>query len=548
MTRAAENGALERALRAAAGWSAREKAGQLFLLAFPGKDPSRAAPLIAERNLCGCYLSQDNAESFAEARALTAALNAAAAGREPRLPLLLGVDQEGAWGVLVPESATGPGNMALGAAPAEMAAEMYRLMGEEMLEAGFNLLLAPCADVNADRRSPIIGTRSFGDRPEEVARRVAAAVRGAAESGILTTVKHFPGHGGTGSDTHRGLPSVTKELARLESEDFLPFKAGIAEGVDVVMTSHIAFPAIDRDRPATLSRKILKGILREDMGFKGLVLSDSMNMGAIKKNYEPGEAAVLALEAGVDVVMLSEEHYDHSAAYLERQRESLNAVEEAILSGRLPMSEVDAKIERIIKLRYKAGSRARPTRGGNARLVEARAARAACSLLFDSKGLWPVPEEDSAVVVNATPREAYKRVMNPRGIGPNQAECGYDSFKKTLSRLRPRLRFLEHEEFASSIESLALRTSRIILVTEDYPLPGEDFPVEKQRSLVRAAIAAAPGKCIVVGLRSPYEVSEYPGLSTYFCAFSSRACSAAAAAEILHEGGRGEGLSPVRYE
>ena len=539
---------LEDALGAAAGWSAREKAGQLFMLAFPGKDASRAAPLIAERNLCGCYLSQDNAETFEEARALTAALHAAAARRDPPLPLLLGVDQEGAWGVLVPESATGPGNMALGAAPVDLAHDMYRAIGEEMLDAGFTLLLAPCADVNTDPRSPIIGTRSFGERPGDVAARVAAAVSGGAAAGILTTVKHFPGHGSTSGDTHRYAPRVEKALLALEAEDFPPFAAGIEAGVDAVMTSHIVYPAIDPDLPATLSARILKGLLRDRMGFEGLVISDSMNMGAIRKNYEPGEAAVLALKAGVDVVMLSEEHYDHVEAYLDKQLRSLDAVEAAIASGRLPMKEIDEKIARIVSLRFRASAAPRARKGGEApRSTEARAARAACSLLFDSLGLLPLPRGGDVLVVNATPRDAYETVMNPRGIGPNQSMPAFDGFRKRLSALRPEYVFMEHEAFSASIAGIAGQASRIVLVTEDYPLAGEDFPSDRQRSLVKAAIAAAPDKCVVVGLRSPYEALEYAGLSTYFCAFSSRQCSAVAAAETLHEGLVGPGRSPVSF-
>ncbi len=552
---------LAAALDAAAHWSPKEKAGQLFLLAFPGGDPALALPMIEEYNLCGCYLSQDNAATFGDARRLTDALNAAARARTPGAPLLLGVDQEGAWGVLVPESTTGPGNLALGALPPGRTGDMYRVIGQEMVEAGFTLLLAPCADVNTDPDSPIIGTRSFGEKPAEVAARVAAAVRGAAESGILTTVKHFPGHGSTHVDTHRSIPVVDKSRDQLEAGDFLPFRAGIDAGADVVMTSHILFPALDPANPATLSGIILKDVLRRDMGFEGLILSDSMNMGAIRKNYSPGGAAILALEAGVDIVMLSEEHYDHTGAYLETQKATIRAVEAAIVSGRLSPDEVMKKLERILSARLRAAppaarrngvwpngvqrNGAQPNGAWDAKSIEKTVAEEACALLIDEDRVWPVPDIENVLYVNATPRSSYPRIMNPRGIGPNQSEAAFDAFRQELSALRPKAVFVEFDDFSSTMD-FASKAARLVLVTEDYPLPGEDFETSAQQDLVRRTVAAAPEKCVVVGLRSPYEARTYSGLKAYLCAFSSRPCSARAAARALHAGKRG-GSSPVRY-
>lgn len=550
---------LTAALREAALWSPRRKAGQLFLLAFPGDDPSPAERMIQEYNLCGCYLSQDNATTFEAAQRLTQALNSASRHHGVDAPLLLGVDQEGAWSILTPESTSGPGNMALGAIPPARTKDMYRIIGREMTDAGFTLLLAPCSDVNTDPDSPIIGTRSFGEIPAQVAMRVAAAVQGAAESGILTTVKHFPGHGSTHVDTHRRIPVVDKTRPHLEESDFLPFRAGIDAGADVVMTSHILFSDLDSRMPATLSEKILGGVLRRDMGFRGLILSDSMNMGAIRRNYSPGEAAVLALKAGVDVIMLSEEHYDHSEAYLETQKACIHAVEDAIISGVLGFDEVMGKLERILATRLRAcqvpeRQRAQTGQGASVRAsspaeadakeTEASIAEEACALLIDEGGVWPLPD-DGVLYVNATPRSSYPRMLNPRGIGPNQRVPAFDSFREELAGLRPGSRFLEADEFLVSPDTIA-RAKRIVLVTEDYPLPGEDFETRTQRELVRAVVGAHPEKCVVVGLRSPYEVKEYPGLKAYLCAFSSRSCSARAAARFLHAGHRG-GLSPVSF-
>ncbi|WP_348945064.1 glycoside hydrolase family 3 N-terminal domain-containing protein [Chitinibacter sp. FCG-7] len=164
-----------------ASWSIAEKVGQLFILAFPGKDAEAARILVEQYNLGGCYLSQDNAETFSEARQLTQALATIVAQRARHVPLLLGVDQEGAWSVLTPESTTGPGNLALGAAnQTTLTSAMYTVFGEQMRSAGFNCVLGPCSDVNLKPNSPIIDTRAFGEIPEHVAQHVAAVRTGRA--------------------------------------------------------------------------------------------------------------------------------------------------------------------------------------------------------------------------------------------------------------------------------------------------------------------------------------------------------------------------------
>ena len=195
-------------------WSLKEKVGQLFILAFPGKSAEQARTMIVEYNLGGCYLSQDNGDTFAEAQQLTREL-ASIGAEQGRLPLLLGVDQEGAWGVLA----------------------MYKAMAEEMRLAGFNCILGPCCDVNFNPSSPIIDSRSFGDRPAKVALHAAAAVRGLHQGGICGSGKHFPGHGDTQGDTHREIPRVDKSLSELREQDLRPFQAAIDAGVDLIMTS-----------------------------------------------------------------------------------------------------------------------------------------------------------------------------------------------------------------------------------------------------------------------------------------------------------------------
>lgn len=537
------------------------KVGQLFLLAYPGKDPNRLAPLMDKYGICGCYISQDNAESFEEAAKTSKELQAMATSHTgDKLPMILGVDQEGAWGVLVPHSQTGPGNLALGAnTDKTIACDMYRVFGEEMLSVGYNTLLAPCSDVNTDPSSPIIGTRSFGESPAKVAELVALAVEEAKKTGILVTLKHFPGHGATSGDTHREIPCVDKSLANLLEIDLLPFIAGIEAGADIVMTSHILYPQIDGQNPATLSKVILQDILRQQLQFEGVVLSDSMNMGAIRHFYDPAESAVSALKAGVDVIMLSEEHYDHSGDYLSKQISSMDRVYKAICTGELSQEEVDAKLYRIISMKsriLKQSSSTHVLTMPEKLAISERAASGGVCLICDDFHLWPVKitaDEQMTgpgiVCVNATPRHAYSVITNARGIGPNQTEPAYDALRRVLEKEgHCKIEFLELDE-AKKHKSSSLEDARLILlVTEDYPLPGEDMEKKEQQEFVRHTLDLHREKCVIIGLRSPYELLHYQGKLTYLCSFSSRTCSAEAVAKLLIDGGDPKGVNHITLQ
>lgn len=537
-----------------ASMSIEMKVGQLFILAYPGKNPRKIAPLIDRFGICGCYLSHDNAETFEEAAQTSEFLQNMASQTEHKLPMVLGVDQEGAWGVLVPESLTGPGNLALGAnADKDIVRDMYCVFGQEMLSVGYNTLLAPCADVIMNLRSPIIGARSFGDSPSQVAELVALAVEGARKTGILTTLKHFPGHGGTSGDSHREIPLVDRPFTDLLKTDLLPFISGIKHGADMIMTSHILYPKIDSSNPATLSKIILQDILRHQLEFSGVILSDSMNMGAIQHHYDPTDSAVMALKAGVDIIMLSEEHYDHSEHYLDKQIAMLERVCQAIRSGELPNEEIDAKLHRIISMKrrmLKKGSLSPHLSLAERMKISQQAASGAICLLRNDFHTWPVninvsvKEGTACVCVNSTPRCAYGVVLNPRGIGPNQAEPAYDALRRTLEAAECKVKFLEIHE-AKSQSELLVNSKLILLVTEDYPLPGEDMEKNEQQKFVQQCLEKYRDKCVILGLRSPYELLKYQGKLTYLCSYSSRTCSAEALAKLLAAGTFPSGVNHI---
>jgi beta-glucosidase-like glycosyl hydrolase len=223
--------------------------------------------------------------------------------------------------------------------------EFGRITGEEARAVGIHWTNSPVADVNINPNNPIINTRSFGEDPNEVAGMVEAYVQGAQSAGLMATVKHFPGHGDTQEDTHMKLPLLPFDRARLDSVEFVPFKAGIKAGVKAVMTAHIALPKIDPvKRPSTLSPVMMTEILRGSLGFNGVVVTDGMTMQGVTDNNTPDEAAVKAIEAGVDIVLVPE---DLSRAY--------DGVLRAVKSGRISSQRLDQSVRRLLEAKMWVG-------------------------------------------------------------------------------------------------------------------------------------------------------------------------------------------------
>ncbi len=211
-----------------------------------------------------------------------------------------------------------PGNMALGATgSAQLARKAGAVLGQELAAMGINVNYAPNCDVNINPHNPVIGIRSFGEKPEDVARLASAMIEGIQSAGVAATAKHFPGHGDTSGDSHHGLPSVPHNLERLQQVEFVPFQAAIGSGVKLMMTAHLALPAIDGPDapPATLSRQILHDLLREELGFEGVTVTDAMDMGAIRQGQALGEDAVRAAAAGADLLLLTSNPDDQRRVY-----------------------------------------------------------------------------------------------------------------------------------------------------------------------------------------------------------------------------------------
>jgi len=292
--------------------------------------------------LGGVALFARNVESPAQVAALTAQL------RAERPDVLVAIDEE-AGDVTRFESRLGssrPGNLALGAIDdVRLTEEVAHDLGGDLANAGITLDYAPDADVNSNAANPVIGVRAFGAEPHLVARHSAAFVRGLQAAGVAACAKHFPGHGDTSVDSHHDVPLIDRDRAQLNACELVPFRAAVEAGVQVVMTGHLLVPAYDRELPATLSRAILTGLLREELGFDGLIVTDGIEMQAVRRRYGLAGAAVRSLIAGVDAICVGGDHADEQTAALLR-----DAIVDAVCSGELPEERLRAAAARVRRL------------------------------------------------------------------------------------------------------------------------------------------------------------------------------------------------------
>jgi beta-N-acetylhexosaminidase len=339
-----------------------EKVGQLFMAELVGLYGHNDSPhLRLARELVQKY----HIGSFilAGGTVIDIAMTANMLQREAKIPLLINGDLEAGlsvshpwwrsrgWTKRLPHYVSGggtafPSQMAIGATGnPQYAYEMGRITAVESRAIGIHWTNSPVADVNNNPDNPIINTRSYGENPAIVGAMVEAYVRGLQEARMIATLKHFPGHGDTGEDSHMGLPLLPFDRARLDSVELVPFRRGIAAGAKAVMTAHLSLPRIDGgNRPATLSRPILTDLLRHSLGFDGIIITDGMQMQGITDHFGTGESAVLALEAGADCILAP---LDIPEAY--------NAVLQAVKSGRLSTVRIDTSVRRILEAKSWVG-------------------------------------------------------------------------------------------------------------------------------------------------------------------------------------------------
>lgn len=324
-----------------------KKIGKLMVVGFPGKSLTpEVKELIHTYHVGGIILFSRNVGTPEEVYTLTQSLQEEAKSAGYERPLFICVDQENGVVRRLDEGTTlFPGAMALGATDdPELAHDVYHATGEELKAMGINWNLAPSLDVNINPDNPVIGVRSFGESPSKVADFGRAAMKGMQQAGMIPTIKHFPGHGDTNVDSHLDIPTIAHDMERLEQVELKPFKTCIDAGAEVVLAAHVHFPAIEpaKNKPATLSKNVLTHLLREKLGFKGVVTTDCMEMDAIAETTGTEQGVVEAFKAGSDFLMVS-----HT---IERQLGAIKAMEAAVEQGVVSEKSINQSVQRINEL------------------------------------------------------------------------------------------------------------------------------------------------------------------------------------------------------
>jgi beta-glucosidase-like glycosyl hydrolase/CubicO group peptidase (beta-lactamase class C family) len=440
---------------------------------------------------------------------------------ESKLPLLMASDHEWGPAMRVEGASRFPRAMAMGAFASEVDLELQaEISAREARALGIHLLLNPVLDVNTHPENAVIDTRSFGDSPERAARLGAAYIRRAQSLGVLTTAKHFPGHGGTDIDSHFALPVLRHDRARLEAESLAPFRAAIEAGVAAVMPAHLAVPALDgnEDRPATLSPEILEGLLRDEMGFRGLIVSDALEMEGARESAWDGEVAVEALKAGVDLLLVPPDA-------LVVHREVLLAVGR----GELSEERIDRSVRRVleakerlslhrrrtVELRDLARRLASPV--SNARIEEM--AERALTLVQNQGDLLPFRSEapPSVLVLELLPDSA-------REVDP-------DVLLEELRRRAGSVRRLEVTPFtAPFLEDEIASAGADVTLVASYARPreiAEGFSIALKRRL------ASGGPVVFASLGTPYVLASIPEATALVATYDSAPASQRALARAL---------------
>jgi beta-N-acetylhexosaminidase len=528
-----------------------EKVGQLFVLQVYGKTADTADPadvaknrllygldnaqqLIAKYRPGGIiYYSVDppNVTDPAQVARLSNGIQRAAMSTRVPIPALIATDQEqGPVVSRIPAPFTQfPGSQALAAGrQATDAFTTSQITGRELRAIGINQNYAPDADVNVNPANPVIGVRSFGSDPNLVARFVGAEVDGYQAANVIPTAKHFPGHGDTDTDSHTGVPIINHTREEWERLDLPPFREAIKRGVDSIMTAHIIVPALDpSEDPATLSRPILTGILRDQLRYDGVVVTDALGMEGVRDKYGDDRVPVLALQAGVDQLLKPPTDAAGNGMF-QLQFDSVLA---AVRSGELSESRIDQSVYRILRLKKKHGLFTNPfvdeskvpSRVGPPahQAVEQQVTDRTTTLVKNENGMLPLPKDDRKVFVtgwgvattqtlaDAIARRGPATSVLQTGLSPTQAQIDQSVAQ------------------ANGNDLVVVTTNRAWDVSPDS---GHNGP--GQMNLVKALVAT--GKpVIVVAARDAYDIAHFPEVTTYLAAYSYTPAALESLARVL---------------
>jgi beta-N-acetylhexosaminidase len=480
--------------------------------------------------------------------------------KDSEFPLLFAADFERGLGMRLNEVTGFPHAMAFGATGnVEFARQSGRITAMEARAIGVHWNWFPDVDVNSNPDNPVINTRSFGEDPMLVGRMAATYIEGAHEYGMMTTAKHFPGHGDTDVDSHLAVPVITADRARLDKVELPPFESAIKAGVDAVLVAHVSVPALDPDpkRVASISPAIVSGLLKEQLGFHGLVVTDALQMAGLMNLFSQegvaasGQAAVAAVKAGNDVLLIPA---DINAAY--------NGVLNAVRSGKIQQSRVDQSVLKILRAKASVGL-------NKARLVDINAVNQVVAKPESLRAAQRMA--DGAVTLVRDNKQVFPLQHNPWGT--NRPSATYQSAEDTRGRVLVLIfsddsrsdsgRLLDEEVrrripdarvmyidsrtadgLASPVMSAVGKADKIIVAIYEVPVSGKVVPgtpgngnsvavQSASATLLKSILQAAPAKTAVVAMGTPYIASQFPEIQTYLCTFSNMKVSEISAVKAM---------------
>jgi beta-N-acetylhexosaminidase len=454
-----------------------------------------------------------------------------------RVPLLIASDMENGPGMrmgniyALPSLLTQGGGtvfppvMALGATRSDdLAFKLGQVLATEARAVGVHMVFGPVLDVNSNPLNPIINTRSFGENPELVSRLATAYIRGARSKGLMSTGKHFPGHGDTDVDSHLDLPTIRADRAHLDSVDLPPFRAAVGEGIDAIMTAHIAVVGVEGAAagPATLSRGFMSGVLRDEMHFGGVLFTDAMTMGGVARRYGATEPLIMALEAGADVLLMPRSIPD-----------AIETIMTAVKSGRLSEARIDSSVRRILTAKARAGLR-------QGRLVDLNAVDRIVDIPEHTRIADEVAERSITLAqdrMNIVPltRDSTKRIVVITYAEPSDLVAGR-TFDPIITERLPKAETIRVDGRTTDTEyaALGVRTdSADLILVSAYVSPREFAGTVGAQAgfgqfVEKIALSGKP--IIVLSFGSPYLLSAFPSVSSYLLAWGGSPISQRAAA------------------
>ncbi|AZU64090.1 glycoside hydrolase family 3 protein [Neobacillus mesonae] len=524
-----------------------EKVGQMLMPDFrtwKGKNVTvmndEIAKLVNDYHLGGVILFRENTVTAEQTTKLVHAYQEAA----EKYGLLISIDQEGGIVTRLQTGTDFPGNMALGATRSEETAEKVgRAIGEELHALGINMNFGPSLDINNNPDNPVIGVRSFGESPELVANLGNAYIKGLHESGTASTAKHFPGHGDTAVDSHVGLPEVPYDIDRLKKVELYPFQQAMDAGIDAIMTAHVTFPKIDDTKaiskkdgteiavPATLSHKVLTGLMREEMGFKGVIVTDAMNMGALADHFGSVDAAIRAVKAGTDILLMP--------VGIEAVAKGLY---EAVNSGDISMDRIEASVERILTLKLNRGI-VKEEVGSSLEEKVANAVKVVSSP--EHKAIETEAAAKSITLVKNNAALPLKVSAKDKIAVVGYSGYYVDTLADEVKKHHDNVVYINTSGPLTAAQLATVKDAKAIIVGTYTSSVGGRAPNASQMVMTNQLIDATDAPVIAVGIRNPYDVMSYPNVDAYLVQYGFRPASFEASVNTIFGENQPVGKLPV---